>query len=150
MNKIVKRMPFYSGLSELHHAIDKLLEPTWFENNWISQTMSSDWIPTIDVKEEPTRYIVRADIPGVDPKTIDISLENGVLMIKGHKESEKKEERENYLHLERSQGTFYRSLPLPNAADADHVQAKSKNGVLEITIPKVKQSKSQKIQIEEE
>src|SRR5262249_53739240 len=92
----------------------------------------------------------QADIPGVDPKNIDVTIEKGTLSIKGHKEEEKKQEHENYVHIERTQGSFYRSMYLPNAADSSKIAAKCKNGVLEISVPKSKESVSQKIQIKAE
>lgn len=155
MSKIRSNLPsqsLMSGLSDLHQAIDRMLEPTWLErnNSWLSNVVVSNWVPSIDVKEEDNRYVIRADIPGVDPKNIEVTIDEGALTIKGQKETELKEERENYIHTERSQGTFYRRMSLPNVADSSKISAKSKNGVLEIIVPKTKEGKSQKIQIKEE
>lgn len=153
MSQITRRpSPLFPGLSEVHEAVDRMFEPaTWLErNNWFSNVLTSNWVPTIDLKEESDQYVISADIPGVDSKNVDISIENGMLTIKGHKETETKEERENYLHVERSQGSFYRSIHLPNAIDSTKIQAKTKNGVLEIRIPKTQEGKSHKIPIKDE
>lgn len=150
MNQITKR-PFLPNISELHQALDHMFEPTWFDReNWISNVVGSNWTPSIDIKEQENQYVIRANVPGVDPKNIDVSIDKGTLTIKGHNETETKHEDENYLHMERSQGSFYRSISLPNAADSSKISAKTKNGVLEIIVPKTKESQSKKIQIKEE
>jgi HSP20 family protein len=107
-----------------------------------------DWTPAVDIKEEKNAYIIHADIPGVDPKDIEVQMENGVLTVKGERESEKKEEREGYKRIERSKGSFFRSFSLPDSVDGDKISAKSKNGVLEVTIPKTTKNGSKKITVE--
>lgn len=151
MSQIAKR-PMFSNLSELHQALDRIFEPsTLFDReNWLSNVVGSNWAPTIDIKDEENQYVIRADVPGVDPKNIEVTIDKGMLTIKGHKETETKEKSENYVHVERSQGSFYRAIRLPNAADSSKINAKSKHGVLEITVPKAKESLTQKIQIKEE
>lgn len=150
-NQISKKTPLFSNLSDLHQTLERLFEPSWFDReNWLSNVAGSNWTPTVDIKDEANQYIIRADVPGVEPKNIEVTIDKGVLTIKGHKEIEKKEEKENFVHIERSQGTFYRSITLPNAADSANIKAKSKNGVLEIVVPKTKESLSKKIQVKEE
>lgn len=150
MNQVTKRSPF-KGLSELHQALDRMFESSWLEReSLLNDEVITNWIPTLDVKEEENQYIISADVPGVEPKNIDISINKGILTIKGHKETETKDKQGNYVHIERSQGSFYRSLYLPNATDTSKVIAKSKNGVIKITIPKTKGNLSQKIPVEEE
>lgn len=128
-----------------------MFEPNWFDReNWISNVVGTNWTPSIDIKEQDNQYVIRADVPGVDPKNIEVSMDKGILTIKGHTETETKEEREDYLHLERSQGSFYRSVRLPNSSDSSKISAKTKNGVLEIIVPKAKENQVQKIQIKEE
>lgn len=151
MNQVTKRSSLFPNLSELHQALDRLFEPTFFDReNWLSNVIGSNWTPSVDIEENQNQYIIRADIPGVDVKNIDVTIDKGMLTIKGHKETESKEERENYVHIERSQGSFYRTINLPNAADSSKISAKSKNGVLEITVPKSKESVAKKVQIKEE
>lgn len=101
-----------------------------------SNIVTSHWMPSVDIKEEDDKFLIYADVPGVDPKDIDVTMENGILTIKGERESESREEKGGYKRVERSKGSFYRRFSLPDSADADNINAKSNNGVLEITIPK--------------
>ena len=96
----------------------------------------SDWRPAVDIKEEKERYVIHADIPGVEAKDIEITMENGVLTLKGKRTDDKEEEREGYKRVERVRGTFYRRFSLPDTADTDKIEATSKDGVLEIVVPK--------------
>lgn len=100
-----------------------------------------EWIPSVDIKEEEKQYVINADIPGVDPKDIEVSIDNGRLSIKGERKEEKKESKEGYERSECSHGIFYRSFTLPESADPDKVNAKGKNGVLTITVGKNKNAK---------
>lgn len=112
-----------------------------------SRAVTSHWAPAVDIKEEGDRYVLRADVPGVDAKDIEITMENGVLTIKGERSHEDKEERSGYKRVERVYGTFYRRFTLPDTADADKVSATSKNGVLEVTIPKQEKMQPRKIKV---
>ena len=150
MSQLVKYPSILSNFAEMHQAIDRLFEPSIFNrDNQIFNAPTSNWLPAIDIKENKDQYLIRADVPGIEPKNIEINIANGILCIKGYRESELKEERENYMHIERSQGSFCRTMNLANVADASKISAKSKNGVLEITVPKSKESFSQKIKIKE-
>ena len=102
----------------------------------------------VDIKEEENRYVIHADVPGVDPADIEVNMENGVLSIKGERESESKEEREGYKRVERVRGSFFRRFNLPDTADAEAISAKSKDGVLEIVIPKQEKPQPKRIRIE--
>lgn len=106
------------------------------------------WAPAVDIREEDDQFIVRADIPGVDPKDIDISLENGMLTISGERKEEKEEEKEGYRRMERFSGQFFRRFSLPDTADADRVKAHSRKGVLELVIPKTREHKARRIEVE--
>jgi HSP20 family protein len=143
--------PLASGLNELHQALDRLFDRNFleWEKDFPAMEMTH-WVPTMDVKEKDNFYLIRADLPGVNPKDIEINFENGTLTIQGKKESEVKEEKENYLRIERTAGSFYRAINLSDVTDSTKIEAKSKNGVLEISIPKTKKSSAQKIQIKEE
>lgn len=133
-------------LHRLSNEWDQLFEPSYSEDNSLVET--SHWAPCVDIKEEADRFLLYADIPGVDPKDIEIAMENGVLTIKGERVSSKKEEKEGYTRIERSKGSFYRRFALPDTADPDSVTAKGKHGVLEIIIPKRDKAKSKKIKVE--
>lgn len=148
MNQITKRQPILSNLAELQKTINQLFDPTLIEQEGgFSNILASDWIPNIDVKDEGSHYLITADIPGVDPKNIDVSIDNGILTIKGHNEIKTKEERKNYVRVERSKGSFFRSISLPEAIESPKISAKTKNGVLEIIAPKNKTGTRKKIKV---
>ena len=112
-----------------------------------SSIVTSHWVPAVDVKEEDNQFIITADIPGVDPKDIEVTAENNMLTIKGERKTESEEEKEGYKRIERSRGTFYRRFSLPDTADVDKISADSKNGVLQLTIPKRESRKGHKIAV---
>jgi HSP20 family protein len=111
---------------------------------------ASEWSPRIDIKEEDKRFIITADIPGVDPKSINITVDKNTIQMRGDKESEYKKEGKNYVHTERFKGSFSRSISLPGSADMEHISAKGRHGVLEIVIPKTQKGGSRKIEVKDE
>ena len=131
-------------LDQMRREMDRAFDSRTDEG---SSVATSDWVPAVDIKEEKDSFVIVADIPGVDPKDIEVHMENGMLTIKGEKESEKKEEREGYKRVERSFGSFYRRFSLPDSADAEKITAKSNNGVLEVTIGKQEQVQPRKISV---
>jgi HSP20 family protein len=102
---------------------------------------ASGFTPRVDVEETNEAYLVRADLPGLDEKDIQVSLEDGLLTIQGRVESEKKEERKGWHYSERSTGSFHRAIELPADVDADKVTATYKKGVLTVSVPKVPEAK---------
>ena len=118
-------------------------------NEDTSTSVVSHWVPAVDIHEEQDRYVISADVPGVDPASIDVSMENGVLTISGERRSERSEERAGGARrVERVYGNFYRRFALPDSADAENVQARSVNGVLEVVIPKKAQIQPKKIKVD--
>jgi len=95
-----------------------------------------DWVPAVDIKEEDKQFVIHADLPGVDAKDIDVTLEKGVLTIRGQRASESRDEKDGYRRVERVSGQFFRRFSLPDTADSTAVKAKFVNGVLEVQIPK--------------
>ncbi|MDO9270900.1 MAG: Hsp20/alpha crystallin family protein [Methylobacter sp.] len=108
---------------------------------------TAEWTPAVDIKEEVDKFVIHADIPGVKPENIDISMEAGVLTVKGEKEVEAKTEKEGYKRVERTSGSFYRRFSLPDSADGEAINAKCKLGVLEIIIPKREAIKPKRINV---
>ena len=106
---------------------------------------SQAFTPTFEVKETSDQFVVRADVPGVEEKDIDISLHNGVLSISGTRTSEQRREGDAYYVHERQFGSFSRSFALPDTADADKVEASLSSGVLTVTIGKRTEAKPRKI-----
>ena len=94
------------------------------------------WIPRVDVREEDQRFVVSADLPGVEGKDIEITADKGVLTIKGERRSEKKSAKEGFERVERASGSFLRRFTLPESAETEAIKATHVNGVLEVTIPK--------------
>lgn len=109
---------------------------------------ATDWVPAVDIKECKDAYELVADVPGVEPKDIDVSLEDGVLTVKGERKSESKDEGEGYTRSERTYGSFYRRFTLPDTADADNISAKTEHGVLKLRIPKKEKALPKKISVE--
>ena len=105
------------------------------------------WSPAVDVKELDDHFVLVADIPGVEPKDIEITTEGGVLTIKGERKTETDETGEGYRRVERRHGSFTRSFTLPELVDADKIEAKGANGVLEVRIPKPEQAQPKRIQV---
>lgn len=111
---------------------------------------ASDWVPAVDIREEGDCFIITADLPGVDPKAIDVHTENGMLVIKGERDLHKKEQRNGYKRIERVYGSFFRRFTLPDTADVEHIAARSQNGVLEIRVPKHEKLQPRKISVQAE
>jgi HSP20 family protein len=107
----------------------------------------ADWLPAVDIVEEKERFVLRADIPGVNAEDITVNMEKGVLSLSGERHKESSEEIDGMQRLERSSGKFYRRFSLPETTDADAISAKSANGILEITIPKQEQVKARRITV---
>jgi len=99
------------------------------------------WGPPIDVSETDDKVIVKIELPGIDPRDLDISATEDVLMIKGEKKEERKEEGEHYYSSERRYGEFSRSMNLPSRVDKDRINASYRNGVLRIEMPKISEAR---------
>lgn len=108
---------------------------------------SSAFAPTFDVKETAEAFVVRADLPGVVEKDVDVSVHNGVLTITGARQAEERKEGESFYLYERQFGSFSRSFALPDTADAERIEAKLVNGVLELSIGKRAEAKPRKISL---
>jgi HSP20 family protein len=109
-----------------------------------------EWLPSLDVSETKNELVVKAEVPGMDPKDIDISLSDGMLTIKGEKKQEKEEREADYHLVERSYGAFTRSVQLPKEVQSEKINASYKNGILKITLPKSEEAKKKEIKIKVE
>jgi len=139
---LVRHNP-WSLFDQLQREMNRF--PTKSEDS--GDVVTSDWAPAVDIKEEADRFLLIADIPGVDPKDIEVHMENGILSIKGERESEKKTEREGYKRIEREHGVFYRRFTMPEGVNPDGIEANCKNGVLQVTIPKQEAAQPRKITV---
>lgn len=114
-----------------------------------SNVVTSEWMPRVDIREEKDRFVILADIPGVDPKDIEVSMDKGILSIRGERKAEQSGENGRYTRIERAHGVFYRRFALPDSADADGIRASGRNGVLEIVIPKRPESTPRRIEVKQ-
>ncbi|MEO5623255.1 MAG: Hsp20/alpha crystallin family protein [Dokdonella sp.] len=112
-----------------------------------SNVVTSQWAPQVDIKEEDDQFLILADIPGVDPKDIEITMEKGILSLKGQRIDESIQQKGKLTRVERSHGTFYRRFALPDSADPNGIKATGRHGVLEIMIPKRPESAPRRIQV---
>ena len=133
-------------VNRLSHDIDRLLNPSAFGDQHSQSVV--EWVPTVDVREQEKQFVIHADLPGVDPKNIDVTLEKGVLTIRGRRDLEARDEKRGFRHVERISGDFYRRFTLPDTADSPSVSAKVANGVLEVTIPKQAQVLPRRIDVQ--
>ncbi len=106
------------------------------EGNDESRSSVVDWVPAVDIKEEDKQFVLRADLPGVEPKDIEITMEKGQLTIRGRRQAETRDENNGYRRVERVSGEFFRRFTLPDTADSQAIKARHVNGVLEVSIPK--------------
>jgi len=106
-----------------------------------------DWAPSVDLKEDEKEITLTCDVPGVDPKAIDISISGQTLTVKGERKSERVEDKANYYFAERTFGSFLRTIELPQPIDSEHVVAEQKDGVLTIKLKKVQSAVTKKIPI---
>jgi HSP20 family protein len=142
---IVRYEP-WTVVNRLHQSLDQFFNDTR-NSTEASSSPSVAWVPRVDIHEEKDRFVVLADVPGVDPKDIDITAENGVLTVRGERRSEKRETGNGYERLERVSGSFLRRFTLPEGANTDSIKATQVNGVLEVTIPKQPQALARRIAV---
>jgi HSP20 family protein len=136
---IVRYEP-WTLFGRLHRQLEQTLGDT--------DAASISWIPRVDVREENERFVVTADLPGVEGKNIEITADEGVLTISGQRGSEKKAAGEGYERVERASGSFLRRFTLPESADPEAIKATHVNGVLELSIPKRPQAQPRRIEVQ--
>jgi HSP20 family protein len=134
-------------VNRLHQQLDQVFGDT-FGTSENSDVSHANWSPAVDIREESDRFVVFADIPGVDRKDIEITAEKGVLTIRGERKNERREQHKGYERVERVLGSFIRRFTLPETANTDEIKAKQNNGVLEISIPKQPQLQPRRISID--
>ena len=135
-------------VNRLHRQLDQAFNRTT-DTAAPANAPSVSWIPRVDIYEEAERFVVLADVPGVEAKDIDITADKGVLTIRGERRAEKKESDKNgYERVERTSGSFLRRFTLPDSANTESITAKQTNGVLEVSIPKHPQVQPRRISVE--
>ncbi len=139
----VSANPFLALQREVNNLFDDFFSPAPFE--------TKDWnmgFPQVDIKETDKELKISAELPGLTEKDIEVLISEDLLTIQGEKREEKEDKKENYYSSERYYGSFKRQIRLPEAVTADKVQAKFKNGVLDITIPKSEKAQKGKKKVE--
>lgn len=114
---------------------------------WPFREGDREWAPAVDMIDHADEIILRADVPGLDEKDLEVTVHDGTVTIRGERKEEKEEKKEDYYCSERSYGAFARTLSLPTSVEADKVKATFKKGVLEVHLPKAKEAKGKKIEI---
>jgi len=112
-----------------------------------SAVVTSQWVPRVDIREEADRFLILADLPGIDPAEVEVLMDKGILSIKGERRNEVDEASGRFSRIERRYGSFHRRFALPDTADAEGITAHGRNGVLEIAIPKRAEASPRRIQV---
>lgn len=137
---VLARVQNRNPWAQFHQELDRMLGGS-------SSVATSDWVPVVDIREDKDRFVLHADLPGVKREDIDITMEEGVLSIRGERRLEEAREEGEYKRIERAYGSFYRRFSLPDTADAENISARCKDGVLEVVIPKRESVKPRRIEI---
>ena len=148
--QIVRFEPFRDllGLQDrMSRLFDESYRATQRSASEGQQETAPSWAPAVDIYEQGTDIVLKAELPGVDPKDVDIRLENNVLSLRGQRQLENEVKRESYHRVERSYGTFSRSFTLPTVVDQAAIKAEFKDGLLQVTLPKREEAKPKQIQV---
>jgi HSP20 family protein len=133
-------------MTSLQEQINRLFDSAGFQAGNDSASLTT-WAPAVDIYETEHELVVKADLPDIDPKDLDIRVENNVLTIRGERKFEKRVNEDNYLRVERAYGSFSRSFSLANTVNTDSIKADCSNGVLTLTIPKREEAKPKQIKV---
>lgn len=142
----IARFEPWSYLNLLHRDLDRMVGTGGAGRD--SQEPVADWAPAVDIVEEKTRFVLRADVPGVNPEDIDVSMDNGILSISGERHPVAAAEEAGMQRIERATGRFFRRFTLPETVDADAITARCQNGILEVAVPKAPEIQARKITVE--
>jgi HSP20 family protein len=146
---MVRWEPF-RDLFSLQERMNRLFDESYrgrsagSEEDW---ALGGAWAPAVDIYERDGNLVLKAELPGLDPKDVDIRVENNVLTLRGQRKFENEVKRESFHRVERSYGSFSRSFTLPSTVDTDKVKADFKDGVLQVTLPTREEAKPKQIAI---
>jgi HSP20 family protein len=144
--ELVPWRPFGGELSSLRREMDNLWN-RFFGETPLARRVTEEWWPSVDMSETKDSFIMKAELPGLDAKDVEVSISGDVLTIKGEKTKEEEEKDEHHYRAERYYGSFQRSFQLPVGVQADKVEAAFDKGVLKVTLPKVEEAKQKKIEV---
>jgi HSP20 family protein len=143
--RVLSRWEPSRGAATLQEQFNRLFSDA-FERTGEESNLTA-WAPAVDIFETEHELVVKADVPDVDPKDLDIRVENNILTIRGERKFEKKVDENNYLRVERAYGSFARSFTLANTVNAEAIKADYQNGVLTLSIPKREEAKPKQIKV---
>ncbi len=146
MTTIVRWDP-YRDVGTLQERMNRLFDEVWGRGRREDESVTGNWMPSVDVKETKDGLQIFAEVAGVDPKDVEVTVEGGVLTLKGSRTFEKAVEGETYHRVERAYGLFERSFTLPTNVEPEKIQATYKNGVLQLSLPKREEAKPKAIAI---
>jgi HSP20 family protein len=137
------------ALDPMKQLFDKVFDGGFLRNasSDDSSVVTSQWTPRVDIKEESHRFILYADIPGVEPDAIEVQMDKGMLTIKGERKTDYEQSNDQFTRIERHYGAFHRRFALPDSADPDGITATGRNGVLQIVIPKRPETTPRRIRV---
>jgi len=143
--RAINRWEPFRGATDLQEQVNRLFNDAFDRNH--SESNLSTWAPPVDIYESEHELVVKADLPDVDPKELDIRVENNVLTLRGERKFEKKVNEDNYLRIERTYGAFSRSFSLASTVNPEAIKADYQNGVLTLSIPKREEAKPKQIKV---
>jgi HSP20 family protein len=144
MNSITRWDPF-RNFSSFEEQVNRLFETSFMAN--ADNSALTRWAPAVDIYETENELVIKADLPNVAEKDIDVRVENNLLTIRGERKFEESVKEENYLRVERAYGSFSRSFSLPHTVNTETIQAAYKDGVLTVELPKRAESKPKQVKI---
>jgi len=143
--EIVTWRPF-GGLSSFRNEMDRLWNRFSGETPF-ARTFNEMWSPSVDISETKDDFVIKAELPGLEAKDVNVSISGDILTIKGEKKAEEEEKDEHYHRVERYSGSFQRVFQLPSGVKADKIEANFDKGVLKVTLPKVEEAQKKEIEV---
>ena len=144
--ELVPWRPFEREVSPFRRDIEDLWN-RFFGETPLARRVTEEWWPTVDMAETKDSFILKAELPGLDAKDVEVSISGDVLTIRGEKKKEEEEKDEHHYRAERYYGSFQRAFQLPTSVKADKIEAAFDKGVLKVTLPKVEEAKKKKIEV---
>jgi HSP20 family protein len=142
----ITRWDAFRNMATLHDQVNRLFEGNLQGSRGDNSALTT-WAPAVDIYEDENALVIKADLPDMNEKDLDIRVENNTLTVKGERKFEQKVKEENYLRIERTYGSFSRSFSLPNTVNTEAIKAEYKNGVLTVELPKRAESKPKQVKV---
>lgn len=143
--QVISQWNRFRNLSNFQDQFNRLFEPT--REGQADNSALTSWAPAVDIYENENELVIKADLPEIDEKNLDVRVENNTLTVRGERKFEQEVKEENYLRVERAYGSFSRSFSLPSSVNTEAIKADYKNGVLTVALPKRAESKPKQVKI---